>query len=180
MTQKTKPNGQETDSFLSAENHVSEFDSLTEKGTRYLVHKTTRRSFLTRLGKVILAAVAGGTLPLLPVDRQVEIVEAADPNCNKWWMCGAYVDRTCSCACGTGGCPSGTTTGSAWYSCCYDPSISYGRLISYYDCCGSSLPSCCSNSGCECYNGSPAIWCGSAGSLCCTRVVINWGAYCSP
>jgi len=155
-------------------------DTLTERGARFLSQYYSRRSLLARVGRSVLAAVGASVLPLLPVDREIEVAEATDPNCSQWWMCGAYVERTCSCACGSNNCPSGTSQGSYWIACCRDPSCGCNRLVYYYDCCSSgSLPACCSASNCQCYRGSPGIWCGGSNlKLCCTVVSINYSSTC--
>jgi hypothetical protein len=157
-------------------------DNLTERGTRFLYQSISRRGFLSTVGKAVMALVGVALVPLLPVDREVQVAEAAFSNCNSWYMCGAFADRICSCACGgliCQTCPSGTNLGSSWTSCCYDAGCACGHLVSYKDCCYSgSMPACCDDSGCECYRGQPANWCGTAGTLCCTMVCINYNSYC--
>lgn len=145
------------------------------KSTQRLARSTlSRRGALAVIGRFLLTLAGAELIRVLPVDREVFVVEAAPeqaaPDCNAWYMCGAYADRLCSCACGSNSCPSGTTAAGFWQACCW--SGSKWLIVRYYDCCTlGSKPACCNVSGCECHRGSPGIWCGGwpGWSLCCTR-----------
>ena len=50
-------------------------DKFVESLTRAIAQRTSRRSFLARLGKLILGAAA---IPLLPVDRVARSANATD------------------------------------------------------------------------------------------------------
>lgn len=160
------------------------FDNLVESFTRGIAQRTSRRSFLARLG-----AMAGGAvlLPLLPVDRRLggsddaEAIEREgwlpqtidSDQCNYWRHC-ALDGQICGC-CGGGvtDCPPGTTLSpSSWVASCVNPEDGQSYLIAYRDCCGKTI---CPR--CGCYNtqgvlpmyrpefSSDIIWCfGTEGS----------------
>ncbi len=154
------------------------FDDLVEAFTRTIAQRTSRRSFLARLGVMV-----GGSmiLPLLPVDRRLggSTPAAATPRtgwapqtidvgeCNYWRHC-ALDGQICAC-CGGGmtTCPPGTTLSpSSWVASCTNPEDGQSYLIAYRDCCNKSI---CPR--CGCYNtegvlpmyrpefSSDIIWC---------------------
>lgn len=155
------------------------FDEMVESFTRGIAQRTSRRSFLARLG-----VVAGGSalLPLLPVDRrgtgggnvahaipsQGWTPQTVDESaCNYWRHC-ALDGQICAC-CGGGltSCPPGTTLSpSSWVASCVNPEDGESYLIAYRDCCGKTI---CPR--CGCYNtegvlpmyrpefSSDIIWC---------------------
>lgn len=93
-------------------------DKFVESLTRSIAQRTSRRSFLARLGKVILGAAA---IPLLPVDRVARNANAADQKkpakknvnddltCDYWKYC-AIDGFLCTCCGGDShDCPPGAT-----------------------------------------------------------------------
>ena len=126
-------------------------DRVVERGARGLARRTSRRSFLTRLGT---ALVGGASLPLLPVARAAEgparvpvsddsklTGDFADPkSCNYWRHC-AIDGFLCACCGGTqSACPPGTEMSPiTWIGTCRNPGDGKDYVISYNDCCGASL-----------------------------------------
>ncbi len=116
----------------------SRFDEIVARYTQALPNRTpSRRSFLAFVGRLALTITGASLVHILPIDREIPVTEATASDCNSWYMCGAYIDRVCSCACGSNSCPSEgsctTVTQNFWTSCCWD-----GRRwweIRYYDCC---------------------------------------------
>jgi methylamine dehydrogenase light chain len=90
-------------------------DKIVERMTRAIAQRTSRRSFLARVGKVILGAAV---IPLLPIDRVVREAAGAsklpkgiedDTSCDYWKYC-AVDGYLCTC-CGGGShdCPPGAS-----------------------------------------------------------------------
>lgn len=125
-------------------------DRLAERMARGLARSTSRRSLLTRLGALLVAAPV---LPLLPVARAGAAAPAAaltdfernaqskDPTkCDYWRHC-AIDGVLCGC-CGGGihTCPPGTEPSpTAWIGTCLNPDDGRSYLIAYRDCCGKTL-----------------------------------------
>lgn len=131
----------------------SRFDETFEKITRRIAGKTSRRSFIGRVGTVV-AGVA--IVPLLPVDRRGRVSRANAAGsesatdwkpqdtdvraCDYWRHCSldGYV-----CDCGGGSinsCPPGTRmASSSWVASCYNPTDGHSYMISYKDCCGKNI-----------------------------------------
>lgn len=130
-------------------------DRLVERGARGVARRTSRRSFLTRLGTLL---VGGMALPLLPVARAAEDAarvpvpddkmltgEVGDPkSCNYWRHC-AIDGFLCSCCGGTqSACPPGTEMSPiTWIGTCRNPGDGKDYVISYNDCCGATLCTRC-------------------------------------
>src|SRR5207249_3457799 len=123
-------------------------DRLCEGVTRALARRTSRRSFLTRLGTALAGTAA---LPLLPVARADEHPavpddaalhgEVGDPkSCNYWRHC-AIDGFLCACCGGSQNtCPPGTEMSPlTWIGTCRNPGDGKDYIISYNDCCGQSL-----------------------------------------
>lgn len=124
-------------------------DRKTAAHSRSLARRTSRRSFIGRLGAMFAGVTA---LPLLPVARALSAEapdELGDPqSCDYWRYCalGGYL---CSCCGGSmNSCPPGTEPSPVtWVGTCRNPVDDGDYLISYSDCCGKAG---CSR--CSCYN----------------------------
>jgi len=138
---------------------------LFEKSARSLARRTSRRSLLATLGKMLTGAAL---VPLLPIDRshRVHAAEAsagdnlASPrakasgkaetddakSCAYWKYC-AIDGYLCSCCGGSANsCPPGTTPSPiTWIGTCHNPTDDRDYIVSYNDCCGKVS---CGN--CEC------------------------------
>ncbi len=119
------------------------FDKLSEKSTRGLAQKISRRHWLTALGVVL---VGGSSLPLLPVARAAssgqpkatDVAESGDPlSCDYWRYC-AIDGFLCGCCGGSvNACPPGTQMSPiTWIGTCRNPVDGNNYVISYNDCCG--------------------------------------------
>ena len=119
--------------------------ALTEVA-RFLARRSSRRSFLAKLG----AALVGGVgLPLLPIDRR-GVAQAHDfssraqthddTQCNYWRYC-ALGGSLCSCCGGsTSSCPPGTfSPPTGWIGTCINPQDKQTYLVMYRDCCGKAI-----------------------------------------
>ncbi len=128
-------------------------DNLGEKVSRRLAHRSSRRSFLNGLGKVMVASAA--VLPVLPVARagNTPKLTGLDPNeipeeefnsCDYWRHC-AVDGFLCSCCGGTASsCPPGTTASPiSWVGTCHNPYDGKDYLVSYHDCCGKTACNRC-------------------------------------
>lgn len=128
-------------------------DSLFEDSTRSLARRTSRRSLLGTLGRMLTGAAL---IPLLPMDRSGRAQAAGsdtgtdgqnDPNsCNYWRYC-AIDGFLCSCCGGSAhSCPPGTDPSPiTWIGTCHNPGDGHDYVVSYNDCCGKAS---CGN--CEC------------------------------
>lgn len=154
---------------------MQQVDSAVANLTQTLAqHTMSRRRFWTSVAKFALAITGATVVPILPLDREVQVAEAQGDCNSNWRYCGLYTARLCSCAgCGQFGCPSGTTQGNnPWMTCCNAGGSWY--RIAYYDCCRNTSgggAACCNATGCECHKGSyQPNWCGGAptNQLCCT------------
>ena len=133
-------------------------DRFTQRAVRQAAHRHGRRSFITRLGAVM---VGGTVLPMLPFDRsgqmgqmgQMGAAQAAggggqkgkakddpanDPlKCEYWRYC-AFDGFLCTCCGGSlTTCPPGTEASKvSWVGTCLNPKDGRQYLVSYNDCCG--------------------------------------------
>jgi methylamine dehydrogenase light chain len=124
---------------------VSRIDRWFAEGARALARRTSRRSFLARLGALLAGAAA---LPLLPVARagaQAPASGEPDPatpegnpeDCAYWRYCA--VDGFLASCCGGShrSCPPGTEMSPfTWIGTCLNPADGKHYVISYNDCCG--------------------------------------------
>lgn len=168
-------------------------DRVTERAARGLAARLSRRSFLARLGTLVVVAPA---FPLLPVDRVSaqaakggtdfgDHAQAQDASqCNYWRYC-AIDGFLCTC-CGGGvhTCPAGSTPSpTSWLGTCLHPKDGKQYLISYRDCCG---PGPCGQCSCRStdretpmyrpQSNSDITWCIGAGSMeyhCSTAALVG-------
>ncbi len=135
-------------------------DSITQKTTRQVARRSSRRGFLAGLNTLLLGAAA---LPLLPVarassahgDSRVPAQSTGNPEdpgdptqCDYWRHC-AIDGFLCSCCGGSQrACPPGTEMSPlAWIGTCRNPADGKNYVVSYNDCCGkSSCGRCLCNS----------------------------------
>ncbi len=120
-------------------------DALTERSTRDLARRTSRRSMLASLGAALFGA---SILPLLPVARGATSGSPPDSqpkphddptSCDYWRHC-AIDGFACSCCGGSQSeCPPGTEMSIVtWIGTCRNPTDGKDYAISYNDCCGKS------------------------------------------
>jgi methylamine dehydrogenase light chain len=133
------------------------FDRFSERATRRLAGRVSRRSLLSKLGAALIAVPI---FPLLPFDRTALAAEPGefgsnaqtkdDKLCNYWRYCA--IDGTlCSC-CGGGAhtCPPGTQASpTSWVGTCFNPDDKRTYLIAYRDCCGTTACNQCACNGTE-------------------------------
>ncbi len=129
---------------------MNRIDRWLLRSARRLARRTSRRSFLTRLGALL---VGGAALPLLPVARAGAASRAPAPGepdpatapgdpmeCGYWRHCA--VDGFLSSCCGgtQSSCPPGTEMSPiTWLGTCRNPVDGKEYVISYNDCCGKSI-----------------------------------------
>jgi methylamine dehydrogenase light chain len=124
-------------------------DRLVERGARAVARRTSRRSFLARVGGALVGAAA---FPLLPVARAEGARVAppddskltgavGDPRSCEYWRHCAIDGFLCSCCGGSQTtCPPGTEMSPiTWIGTCRNPGDGKDYVISYNDCCGASL-----------------------------------------
>lgn len=121
------------------------FDKLFNESSRQLARRTSRRSFLNRLGLVTLGLSAA---PLLPMARAAApIAGEPDPStpegnptdCNYWRFCSLDGFMASCCGGSARSCPPGTEMSPvAWIGTCRNPLDGRNYIVSYNDCCGKS------------------------------------------
>ena len=120
-------------------------DRLTQRFSRGLARRTSRRSVLGLLGGSVVGAA---TLPVLPVARADEHGQPSkadipddgdDTTCDYWRYC-AIDGFLCTCCGGeVNVCPPGTEMSPiTWIGTCNNPADGKNYIISYNDCCGKS------------------------------------------
>ncbi len=118
-------------------------DKFSEHSARTLARESSRRSFVARLGTLMLGAAA---VPLLPVarasddSRPAAPVESGDPDSCDYWRYCAIDGFLCDCCGGSyNTCPPGTTASPiTWIGTCTNPVDGKDYIVSYNDCCGKS------------------------------------------
>lgn len=129
------------------------FDDFFEQRARTAAQSISRRSALTRLGKLLVGSAL--LLPVLPFDRIGKAIAADkgkdkhndDTACEYWRYC-AIDGFLCTCCGGAiSSCPPGTEVSKVtWVGTCHNPDDGKDYLISYNDCCGATT---CSRCGCN-------------------------------
>jgi methylamine dehydrogenase light chain len=135
-------------------------DRMFESSARSLARRTSRRSLLAGLGRILTGAAL---MPLLPIDRTARAqtappgagrsapaptgtpargVAANKPSqdekeCQYWRYC-AIDGFLCACCGGSAStCPPGTQPSPiTWIGTCHNPADGRDYIISYNDCCG--------------------------------------------
>ena len=119
-------------------------DRVFENSARSLARRTSRRSLLGSIGRLLTGAAL---LPLLPIDRtaraqaapegSVAKPTAAEQSCDYWKYC-AIDGFLCACCGGTStSCPPGTQSSPiTWIGTCHNPNDDRDYIVSYNDCCG--------------------------------------------
>ncbi|MFT4768144.1 MAG: methylamine dehydrogenase light chain [Glaciecola sp.] len=153
---------------------LSDIDAATTGAVRFFAGRSSRRSFLGKVGAVVTGM---GAFPLLPMAREDasalarnasdggssamsasdELHEMGDnQSCDYWRYC-AFSGQICSCCGGSmTQCPPGSETASvAWVGTCHNPLDGQDYLISYNDCCGKSA---CGRCGCHRSEGDRPVY----------------------
>ncbi|GAC35095.1 methylamine dehydrogenase light chain [Paraglaciecola polaris] len=177
------------------------FDKFFEKRTRNIARTSSRRSFLSNVGK---AVVGVSVIPALPVAKAAgggasagahypgvapqSNDNAADPGdpttCEYWRYCG--IDGfLCSCCGGSqSACPPGTEMSPiTWIGTCLNPADNKHYIISYNDCCGKAACGRCFCNRNEddtpmyrAFTNNDTNWCVGASSetyVCSTAVILG-------
>jgi methylamine dehydrogenase light chain len=130
---------------------MSAWDRLFENSARALAQRTSRRSVIAGVGRLLTGAAL---FPLLPIDRSSRAEAAATPSaeqnpeaCEYWKYC-AIDGFLCSCCGGSSSaCPPGTQASPiTWIGTCHNPADKRDYIVSYNDCCGKTS---CGNCGCN-------------------------------
>lgn len=137
-----------------------DLDGATTGAIRFLAARTSRRSFIGKLG-VFLAGM--GTLPMLPVIREAQaqsmdsIADMGNTETCEYWRYCAMSGSLCTCCGGSvTQCPPGAETATvAWVGTCQNPADGQDYLISYNDCCGKSS---CGRCGCHRSEGDRPVY----------------------
>ena len=146
---------------------MRDIDAATTGAVRFFAGRTSRRSFLGKLGAVITGVGAFPLLPMarpnatelaVPVEEESAVIPEMgdDQSCEYWRYC-AFSGQICSC-CGSSmtQCPPGSETASvAWAGTCHNPLDGQDYLISYNDCCGKSA---CGRCGCHRSEGDRPVY----------------------
>ncbi len=125
---------------------MNPLDRAFETSARSLAKRTSRRSLLGSIGRLLTGAAL---LPLLPIDRTaraqapapapgaVAKPSAAEQSCDYWKYC-AIDGFLCACCGGTStSCPPGTQPSPiTWIGTCHNPTDGRDYIVSYNDCCG--------------------------------------------
>jgi methylamine dehydrogenase light chain len=173
---------------------VKRWDHLVESSARGLARRAGRRSFLARLGGLLVGAAAA---PLLPVARAAAETPRApaapedlpgpegDPTRCEYWRHCAIDGFACACCGGSAThCPPGTELSPVtWIGTCRNPADGKDYIISYNDCCGKGFCGRCAcnrNEGerpeYHWYRNNDINWCAGASSQvyhCSVAIVVG-------
>lgn len=134
---------------------MNKLDRLVTRLSRRVAQHSSRRSFLAKIGGVLVGASA---LPLLPVARGAASstrqplpgepdpsTPEGDPGSCEYWRHCAIDGFLCSCCGGTiKSCPPGTEMSAVtWIGTCRNPEDGKDYIISYNDCCGKHVCGVC-------------------------------------
>jgi methylamine dehydrogenase light chain len=166
-------------------------NTLSERLTRSLARRSSRRSLLSQLGTLLAGSAI---IPLLPVARGADTNSRSaftrsaqakdDKQCTYWRYC-AIDGALCSC-CGGGvhTCPPGSSAApTSWIGTCLNPDDGKAYIIAYRDCCGRhNCGRCLCNSNQEetpiyrPQTNNDIIWCFGASTMvyhCSTAVLLG-------
>lgn len=173
---------------------MKRWDRLVESSTRSLARRAGRRSFLARLGGLLVGVAAA---PLLPVARAAAETPRApaapedlpgpegDPTRCEYWRHCAIDGFACACCGGSATqCPPGTELSPVtWIGTCRNPADGKDYIISYNDCCGKGFCGRCAcnrNEGerpeYHWYRNNDINWCAGASSQvyhCSVAIVVG-------
>lgn len=138
------------------------FDEAFESSARSVASRSSRRSFVVRLGTALVGTAA---IPLLPVVRsgraeaadQQDVLSATAPKstnaggksstpawddpklCDYWAYCATDGWLCSGCGGTSSQCPAGTEPSPiAWIGTCKNPGDGKSYVVAYHDCCGKS------------------------------------------
>jgi methylamine dehydrogenase light chain len=173
---------------------MKRWDRMVESSARGLARRAGRRSFLARLGGVLVGAAAA---PLLPVARAAAQTPRApappenlpgpegDPTRCEYWRHCAIDGFACACCGGSAThCPPGTELSPVtWIGTCRNPADGKDYIISYHDCCGRGMCGRCAcnrNEGerpeYHWYRNNDINWCAGASTQvyhCSVAIVVG-------
>jgi len=126
------------------------FDQLFSQGSRQLARYTSRRSFLNRLGLLLIgSSIATPLLPMArantpkgnkPGEPDASTPEGDESNCQYWRYCSLDGFMSACCGGSTRSCPPGTEMSPvAWIGTCRNPADGKNYIVSYNDCCGKTV-----------------------------------------
>lgn len=119
---------------------IARLDGAAQRGVRAVAQRRGRRSFLTRIGTLV---VGGALLPMLPYDRTFGaspsgvLTGTDDAKCDYWAYCSLDGTRCNACGGSLSECPPGSEASKvSWVGTCVNPADRKAYIVSYSDCCG--------------------------------------------
>lgn len=145
-----------------------------------LSETASRRSFITKVGRLTLLLTGASLANALPFDRR-EAHAIHESGCRNRRYCGMN-GTPCACVGGSdSACPQSSCrkTGTAWYGCCNRTGdVPCMRYYFYKDCCSDPSHNCSktasTTSTCgKCHHGPTNNWCGKpdGAKVVCTMVI---------
>lgn len=181
------------------EENKFDFDATTTRVLEGFSQRVSRRSMITRVGKLALSLLGVSAFPLLPFDRVMRSAKAQSGTCAQWHLCGinGRLCNSCTCAAGTvQSCPRCTYQGALWRMCCPVRVNGDGaptgewKTVEYIDCCGQQGTCTPTNNAGSCDGGTicsnnpgSGLWCQASGAPVpgkqyhCTHARILDGSY---